>query len=156
MIVVQAVFAMALSLTLTESIVVYERSGLADPYPNLKLKKSSILKATNFTLGISICARWNFKHLDTEAAVFQNPVQGLGFGVIGDREQYRVQFGNLSRKYVFEVDEDHMPESFIINQWHHVCLSFNRKTNHLVVIQVLNFSLIFPPLDKYLHYLTIS
>ena len=138
MLVFKAVIALALCLTLAKSIVVYERSGLADPYPSLKLKKSSILKATNFTLGLSICACWKFKRNDKNVAIFQNPGQNLGFTVSGQYERYLVIFGNQKQLYFHDIDEDHTKESFFINQWHHVCLSFIRKVHHLVAIQVLN------------------
>ena len=140
MVVVKAVIAIAFCLALAKSIVVYERSGLADPYPSLKLKKSSILKATNFSLGLSICAGWKLNRIGGMIAIFQNPVQSLIFGVVGGHQEHQgLEFGNLHRQYVYEVDEDHKPESFFLNHWHHMCLSFNRKTDHLIVIQVLNF-----------------
>ncbi len=115
MIFARALLVFAIDLALTQSLVMFQRTGLVDPYPNMQLNESSVLQATNFTHGISICVRWNYKQADRTSAIFHSPGLNLGFVLDNANEAYRLQFGHWRSLHVHESAEENVQETFFIN-----------------------------------------
>ena len=132
----QIIIALSFSLNLAQSLTTYQSLlplTQGNSSAGLKLKKSSVLKATNFSEGISFCGRWNYRHLDSILFATEEP-QFLTKLWIAEDESY-FYFGSMNR-IVTNGDVNDPFRIWITNQWHHLCVSFDRKSSRLVLIKV--------------------
>ena len=124
-------------LTPALAIKVYQSSKIPNPFFPIGLKL--IAKSeTNFTLGLTICGRFNYELLSKESNLFwigtsYNDLFIWSF--MGYKETF-IGFGGHN-SVVKDGDDN-----FLLwgpNRWHHICLAYDRPTAHLLFVKVRVF-----------------
>ena len=140
------ILLIVLKLQLGQTLVTYQStlpiSAIA-PISGLSLLKESIKRDTNFTNGITICIRFNYRKLGKRMAIFTHQKQGTEdwkyFYVrteAGYDQGTFFHFGGLNW-----IVKDMVKNSFILwstNRWHSVCVSFDHYTSHIRFVKVLS------------------
>ena len=88
------------------------------------------LGSSNFTQGITICGRFNLARLAGETRILAIGDQMWLF--MGYHETF-LQFG--FRNWIVKNPAANVFGIWSTNRWHHICFSFDRKTNHLMLIK---------------------
>ena len=112
-------------------------SGTNSPLAGLRLQKDSIEKNTNFTSGITICTRFNYKILSRDEVfhIFSNK---NGYHKIGSEAGYEESFLFLwNINWIIKDPESNKFQLWITNNWHHICLSYDRSTSHVIFVKVI-------------------
>ena len=129
-----------LKLQNVQALVTYQSTlrinhPINETFSGLQLVEESIKNHTKFEDGITICLRFNFRKLG--AIVFKhfsrasNPIMMEAQAIY---KQTFLFFGNMNW-----IVKDMKSNSFIIwstNRWHSICVSFDKKTSHIVFVKV--------------------
>lgn len=108
--------------------------SITDPNPDagLRLVRNATKKETDFTDGLAFCGRFNYRRLSTDSVLFQ--FESMNLWTWMGYDQTFLFFS----QYNWIVRDVHK-NSFSIwtaQRWHHICLSFDRNTSHLLFIKV--------------------
>ena len=123
----------------SQALVAYkslEPINATEPLAGLKLQKDSIEKSSNFSQGITICCRFNFKIL-SRSNVFWIKSGLSGGPTIASEAGYAdsfLFFWNMN--WIMKEAESQKFQIWNTNRWHHICLSFNKTTSHLTFVKV--------------------
>ena len=117
-----------------QAIIVYkslESIESDEPFSGLRLIPTSVSKSSNFTHGLSFCARFNYRRLGWNSYTFFTLVPYKFIWLpMGNTETFFF-FGKMN--WILK-DSD----SFRIwstNKWHHICVSFDRISFNLKVVK---------------------
>ena len=119
----------------------FYRSKVRNSPTSIQLVKSSVLKKTDFKDGISICGRFMFDRLKPPQHIFcaqkvswPDKPNRVWFTCLwnGDLGTF-MAFGNYSA--LVKISTKDKFSLWTQSAWHSLCLSFNRQTNHLVIVK---------------------
>ena len=120
----------------SQALVAYKSLELinaTEPLAGLKLQKDSIEKSSNFTQGITICCRFNFKILSRSKVFWIKNGDHTVSSEAGYAESF-LFFWNMN--WIMKEAESQKFQIWNTNRWHHICLSFNKITSHLTFVKV--------------------
>ena len=122
-------------LHISQALVTYQSTiplNATSPFSGLKLDKESIKKDTNFSNGITICIRFNYRQLNINLIIFFN--QQSGTKTRAGYQRTFFDFGGMNW-----MIKDLKRDSFHIwstNRWHSLCVSFDKATSHIAYVKV--------------------
>ena len=122
-------------LDFSQALVTYQSIiplNATTPFSGLKLDKESIKNNTNFSDGITICIRFNYRQLNINLIIFFN--QHSGTKTRAGYQRTFLDFGGMNW-----MIKDLKRDSFHIwstNRWHSLCVSFDQTTSHIAYVKV--------------------
>ena len=122
-------------LDFSQALVTYQSIiplNATTPFSGLKLDKESIKNDTNFSDGITICIRFNYRQLNINLIIFFN--QYSGTKTRAGYQRTFLDFGGMNW-----MIKDLKRDSFHIwstNRWHSLCVSFDKATSHIAYVKV--------------------
>jgi hypothetical protein len=126
----------------SQALVAYkslEPINATEPLAGLKLQKDSIEESSNFSQGITICCRFNFKIL-SRSKVFWIKSGDLTIASEAGYTESFLFFWNMN--WIMKEFESQKFRIWNTNRWHHICLSFNKNTSHVTFVKVRIFKYI--------------
>ena len=99
----------------------------------LKLNSSSVEKS-NFTQGISICGRFNYRRIAGSNQLIQIETPGAFMWSFMGYQGSFMQFGYIN--WVIKEVPSNNFRLWSTNRWHQICWSFNRQTSFLMFVKV--------------------
>ena len=122
----------------------------SNPLAGLRLLKESIKRDTNFTNGITICNRFNYRQLGADK--IWSPKTGIGSYIYAQtnrgfhsESESVIKLNAAYDKTFFWFGKmnwilrDMVKDSFLAwstNRWHGLCVSYDRKTSHITLVKV--------------------
>ena len=136
------------ALHIGETLVTYKSTlplNAPNPFAGLRLLKESVKKDTNFTDGITICMRFNYRQLGDGIYILGilDETGKRSIDVIAGYQQTFFNFENFNW-----IVKDLIYDSFIVwstNRWHSLCTAFDRAKSHITFVKVISI-LLFPNL----------
>ena len=122
-----------------QTLVTYKSTlplNATSPFAGIRLLKESIKKDTNFTNGISICVRFNYRQLGSGTFIFAQHKPGTDLFVQAQSGYYESFFFFGKMNWILK---DMKTGSFLVwstNRWHSICVTFDRNTSHITLVKV--------------------
>ena len=117
-------------------IIVYQSTeplNATAPHAGLKIMPNSTEKDANFTQGISICGRFNYRLLSANSFMFMSDWTYINLPM--DYEETFFHFGYYNW-VVYTVNATDPYRNWVTNRWHSICIAFNAITSHLLLVKV--------------------
>ena len=132
-------FVIYLQLQSCQALLTYKSTlplNATGPFAGIRLLKESIRKDTNFTNGISICVRFNYRQLGGGTFIFAHHKPGEDQFVMAQAgyDETFFFFGKMNW-----ILKDMKTDSFLVwstNRWHSICVCFDRNTSHITLVKV--------------------
>ena len=107
-----------------------------DPFPGVKLRRNSVLKASEFSKGITFCGRFYFLRFQQVLLEIGSANSSPFIRIVKLKvdKHFWLQIGGIS----FEIKDfpNENNQLWITNQWQHFCLAFSVDMLHLSIIKV--------------------
>ena len=123
----------------SQALVAYkslEPINATEPLAGLKLQKDSIEKSSNFSKGITICCRFNFKILSRSKVFWIKSGSSEGPTITSEAGYAESFLFFWNMNWIMKEAESQKFQIWNTNRWHHICLSFNKNTSHITFVKV--------------------
>ena len=100
----------------------------------LKLLPESVTQTSNFTQGIAICGSINSVRLTGTNFLFAIGNSKIGTSTFLHMGAYESVFYFLFGNCIIKDPVTNSFQIWSTNRWHHICISFDRNTHHLMLV----------------------